>query len=49
MLVKVGLSYYMEGEHTQGASTPRAFAQWTELGEASRVGWTVSRPPGELG
>lgn len=48
MLVNVGLSYYMEGEHSQGASTPRAFAQWTELGEASS-GATVSGPPGVIG
>jgi len=29
-------------------STPRAFAQWTELGEASS-GATVSGPPGVIG
>ena len=44
MLVKVVLSYYMEGEHSKGASTPRAFAQWTELGKRAegnceRTGW----------
>jgi hypothetical protein len=28
MLVKVALSYFMEGEHSQGASNPRVFGFW---------------------
>jgi hypothetical protein len=28
MLVKVVLSYFMEGEHSQGASNPRVFGFW---------------------
>jgi hypothetical protein len=32
MLVKVGLSYYMEGEHRQGASLTRVSAWGLQLG-----------------
>jgi len=32
MLVKVGLSYYMEGEHRQGVSLTRVSAWGLELG-----------------
>ncbi len=32
MLVKVVLSYYMEGEHSQGASNPRVLGSGSEVG-----------------